>query len=159
MNAGWGFWLLIAAAAALHFLLRLTLGLGEYAPDLLTVAVLLGARQVRPGAGAGLGFVAGLLRDAIATSRLGAGALVLTVLGYFGSRSRDVLDGEGLVFTAIYVFVGKWLHDVAHGILTGRALLADPARTLLVELPIAALVASASGILLVIVYRSFAMER
>jgi hypothetical protein len=48
---GFPFWLFLTGLVVLHFFLHLTLGLDTRAPDLLVVAMLLGARAL-PGGGA-----------------------------------------------------------------------------------------------------------
>ena len=53
-------WSVVGFLILLHFGLHLSLGLGESAPDLLVVALLIGAREVNIGRGAGLGFLLGL---------------------------------------------------------------------------------------------------
>ncbi|HEX6041138.1 hypothetical protein, partial [Longimicrobium sp.] len=84
----WQFVGFIAVLVVLYFLLRVGLGLGVLAPDLLVVALLLGARRMRAGWAAGLGFLLGVLDGAAHPMTMGAGAVALTVLGYLGARSR-----------------------------------------------------------------------
>ena len=57
----WHFVAFITVLVALHFFLRVGLGLGWAVPDLLVVAVLLSARRVRGGWAAGLGVLLGIL--------------------------------------------------------------------------------------------------
>lgn len=154
MNGDGGvFWVFIFFLVTVHLVLRVTLGLGGAAPDLLTVAVLLGARRSRPAVAAGLGFVLGLLRDALALGPFGSAAAVLTVLGYLGSRTRDLVEGEGLLFTMVYLFVGVWLHDAAFAVLTGDILTGDIASLLVLGAALAAAYAAAAGALLLLGYR------
>src|SRR5690554_5327790 len=113
-SRAWTFWAFIALLVALDFVLHIAIGLGSTAPDLLTVALLLGARRLSGAGAAALGLVLGLLRDALSLIAFGAEVITLTVLGYLGARSRDLFIGEGMLFIGAYLFVGKWLHDVIY---------------------------------------------
>lgn len=145
---------LVVLLVALHFVLRVGLGLGELFPDLIVVAVLLAARQLRPGWAAGVGLLLGILEGAVVPLTFGASALALTVVGYLGSRTREIFSGGGPAFIAFYVFAGKWLYDV----LLYLTLLADarpgPATALLLISPLAALYAAAAGLAAFAAYRT-----
>ncbi len=154
MKGGWPFWLMVAGLAVLHFFLHLSLGLGMRAPDLLTVAVLLGARQL-PGAGAAaLGFFFGLLEDAVAVVAFGAATAVETVVGYLGARSRDLFVGETGLFLGLYLFLGCWLHDALYYLLAEGARQSGAVSSLLVEAPLWSLYSAAAGMIAVMLYRS-----
>jgi rod shape-determining protein MreD len=153
LKSGWPFWLFIAVLVVLHFFLHLTLGLGVQAPDLLTVAVLLGARQLGGGAAAGLGFGLGLLEDAVSVAAFGAAAAALTVVAYLGARTRDFFVGDSLFFLAAYLFLGKWVHEalyygIAAGVRRGHVV-----ETLLVQAPLGALFAAVAGLVAVVLYQ------
>ncbi len=159
MGTRWAFWVFVAILVLLHFLLHLGLGLGAVAPDLLTVAVLLAAR-VLPGAPAALlGLLLGLLQDALALRSFGAEAVTQAVLGFVGAHSRDFFVGESAAFVGIYVFVGKWVHDLLFWLLArpggGSAVLAR----LFVQAPLAALYAALCGVVALFLYRAAAGER
>ena len=145
---------LVVLLVALHFVLRVGLGLGELFPDLIVVAALLAARQVRAGWAAGIGLLLGILEGAVVPLTFGASALALTLVSYLGSRTREIFSGGGLVFVAFYVFAGKWLYDV----LLYLILLADarpgPATALLLISPLAALYAAAAGLAAFTAYRT-----
>lgn len=155
-----GFWLFVALLVVLHFTLHLSLGLGRTAPDLLTVAALLGARRL-PGAGAAaLGLALGLLNDALSLVAFGASAVALTAVSYLGSRTRDVFEGESVLFGAIYLFLGKWLHDTIYFLLgLARGGTDDAVGVLLTSAPIAAAYAAGAGLLALILFRSVGGER
>lgn len=158
MNGGGvGFWVLLVLLVVLHFVLQVTLGVGELSPDLLTVALLISARVLRPAGAAGLGLLLGLLRDALALTAFGADAVALTVLGYLGSRTRDYFEGGSLLFMAIYLFVGTWLH---HGLwlLLARGLEGGIDRLLMAH-SVAAAYATLAGLIALSLYRAFAVER
>lgn len=153
----WQFVAFVGVLVVLYFLLRVGLGLGVLAPDLLAVALLLGARRMRAGQAAGLGFVLGLLDGAVNPVTFGAGCLALTVVGYLGSRSREWVAGDSAAWLVAYLFVGKVLYDLlVFVVLLLRDLSPGPATVLLVASPIAALYAAAAGLAAAAAYRSVA---
>jgi cell shape-determining protein MreD len=148
----WGFPALIGLLVILHFVLRIGLGLGALAPDLLVVALLIAARRMRAGSAAGLGFAFGLLEGAMVPVKYGASAFVLVILGYLGARSRDLVASDGAVFIALYLFVGKWLFDILLAVITGT-IFRPTAVNLLLLSPLEALYAAAAGVIAVALYR------
>jgi|DewCreStandDraft_2_1066082.scaffolds.fasta_scaffold00605_7 cell shape-determining protein MreD len=131
---------------ALHVVLRIGMGLGAAAPDLLVVALLLSARALAPGAAAWLGFALGIVDGATLPAELfGYSALVLSVLGYLAARVRPVV-AEGPLFLLIYLFLGKLLFDVLFYSLTG-GLVRLGLVALLIAAPASALYASVAGLL------------
>jgi rod shape-determining protein MreD len=154
MKGGWPFWLFIGLLAALHFALHLSFGIEELAPDLLTIAVLLAARQVPGGAAAGVGFGLGLLEDAVSLGAFGAAAVTQTVVGYLGARSRDLFVGESAVFVGIYLFLGAWIQDALYFSLAGGVRRGEPVDALLLDAPIEALYAALAGLVAVVIYRT-----
>lgn len=152
----WQFTGFVVLLVALHFLLRTGLGLGPLVPDLLAVALLLAARRVDGGAAAGLGFALGLLDGAAHPLSMGAGALVMAVVGFLGARSRDWLDGDSPVLLALYVFAGKWLLDaLLWSVLAARGVAGSPTELLLGS-PLAALYAAGAAVAAVTLYRTVA---
>jgi rod shape-determining protein MreD len=150
---GWPFWVFIAVLIVLNFALSLGLGLGPAAPDLLVPAVLLGARRLSAGWAAVLGFGAGILQDSLALIGFGASAVLLTVLGFLGARSRDLFYGESLLFIALYLFVGKWVFDVTRYFVVGSVGAGDVVRELLVQAPLAAVYSAASALVALVAFR------
>ncbi len=140
--------------AVLYFVLRVGLGLGLLVPDLIVVAVLLAARHLRPGWAAGLGLLLGMLEGSVYPLTFGASALALTLVGYLGSRTRDVFSGSGLVFLAFYLFVGKWLYDIVIYLILLLDATPGPASALLLISPLAALYAAAAGLVAYSAYRT-----
>jgi cell shape-determining protein MreD len=157
MNGGprWGFWAFIVVLVVLHFVLRIGLGFAQLAPDLLIVALLLTAREMRAGFAAGVGLLLGILDGSVVPFALGASALVLTILGFVGARSREIFSGESFVFLAAYLFVGKWLYDTLLFLVTGELFQAGASYLLLVS-PLTALYAAAAGLAGMAAYRAFA---
>jgi cell shape-determining protein MreD len=151
----WGLWLFIVILVVLHFILRLGLGLGHLAPDLLVVALLLAAREIRAGWAAGLGLVLGIIDGSMVPFNLGASALALTIIGFLGARSRELFSGDNYLFLALYLFVGKWLYDTLLYLVTGD-LFSSGAVYLLLISPLTALYAAAAGVVALAAYRAFA---
>src|SRR5687768_1064690 len=154
-TARWGFWVFIAVLVVLHFVLRIGLGFAQLAPDLLIVALLLLARELRAGFAAGLGLFLGIIDGAVIPFNLGASALVLTILGFAGGRSRELFAGDSFVFLALYLFAGKWLYDTLLYTVTGD-LFRPGASYLLLVSPLTALYAAAAGLVALAAYRAFA---
>lgn len=159
MKGGWPFWLLMALLVVLHFVLHLSFGLGVSAPDLLTVAVLLGARQLTGGRAAAYGFALGLLEDAVSLSAFGAAAVTQTVIGYLGARSRDLFVGDSILFLAVYLLLGKWARDALYYGVAEVVRRGDPVGALLLTAPVAALYAAAAGVVAIIAFRSLTRSR
>ena len=159
MDRRWPFVLFIALLIVLHLMLRVGLGINFWAPDLLTIALLLAARRAPAGWAAGLGLAFGLIRDSVNLTTFGADAIVMTIVGFLGSRSRDYFVGDSAFFLAIYLFVGKWLHDALYFVFARAIGVRDPVSTLLAEAPIAAAYSALAGIIAYSAYRAFSRER
>lgn len=155
MKDGPTFWLFIALLVGTYFFLRLTLGLGASAPDLLTVAVLLGARPLPGGGAAALGFGLGILDDAAAVTAFGAAAATFTIIAYIGARSRDLFVGDSLLFLTAYLFLGKWAQEILYYLLAPSIRRGDAVEALLVQAPLQALYAAAAGLVAIMIYRTF----
>lgn len=138
-----------------HFGLHLSLGVAGTAPDLLTVAVLLAARQLAGGPAAAVGFGLGLLEDAVSLGAFGAATVTLTLVGYVGARSRDFFMGESALFLGGYLFLGAWLQDALYFALAVGVRRGEPVDALLVAAPIDAVYAAFVGVLAVAGYRMF----
>lgn len=155
----WPFWTFIVLLVVAHLILHLALGLEAEAPDLLTVAVLLAARRLSGAAAAAVGLVVGLVRDSLSLVAFGVDGITLTILGYLGARSRDFFVGESLVFIGLYLFIGKWLHDLIYYLIAGSALPGNTVYRLLVQAPLGALYAAAAGLIALLIYRVVSGER
>jgi hypothetical protein len=104
-----------------HFVLHVTLGMGGLAPDLLTVAALLGARRLPTAGGAALGLAIGLLADAFAVTGFAATSLGLAVACLGGALSRDFFEGESLIFNTVYLLAAGALALLIADVAAGRA--------------------------------------
>ncbi|MGD8698954.1 MAG: rod shape-determining protein MreD [Gemmatimonadales bacterium] len=109
----------VAALAFLHFTLRPVLDSWYVGPNLLVCGALIAARGLRPNAAIAVGFALGLLEDSIAVSYFGLATLLLLLLTYMGSRTRDLFLGEERLFIGTYLVVGTWLYETASYLLMG----------------------------------------
>lgn len=130
----------------LHFLLHVGLGIGAGAPDLLTLALLIAAREMRVGWAALSGFFLGLLEDALSVLAFGASTVALTVVGVAGARTRDLFVGDSLFFVVTYFMVGKWARDLIRWVAVGEDLREPFVSALLVESSVQALYMAIVGL-------------
>ena len=142
-------WGVVGLLILLHFGLHLSLGLGESAPDLLVVALLIAAREVDIGWSAGLGFLLGLLDDAFSILAFGANTFALTLVGMGGSRTRDLFVGDSRFFLTSYLMLGKWARDFLHWIAGGGGLGESFVDTMLIQSPISAVYAGIVGLVVI----------
>jgi rod shape-determining protein MreD len=143
-----GIWLLVAVLAVLHFVLRAALGVGGGAPDLLTIALLLAAREVRVGAAGGIGLCFGLLEDALSVLAFGANSVAMTAVAILGALTRDLFVGDSRLFVVSYLFVGKWVRDLLRWLLLDETLRLPFADQVLAQGALAAAYAAAAGLVL-----------
>lgn len=144
-------WIVVAGLFTLHFVLHVGMGIGDAAPDLLTVALLLAAREVPLGAAAGTGFVFGLLEDALSVLSFGANSVAMTLLGGLGALTRDLFVGDSLLFLVSYFVVGKWLRDLMHWVVVGEGLRQPFTEAVLIQGTLGGIYAAAVGILIMAV--------
>ena len=149
MKGAWRVGVTVGVLALLHFLLHLGLGLGNAAPDLLTISLLLAAREVGMGSAAGIGFAFGLLLDAFGLLGFGANTIAMTILGTAGSRTRDWFVGDSFFFVISYLFLGKWLKDLLHWIAVGEGIREPFVHAILVGSTLNAVYVAAVGVLVV----------
>ncbi|MEJ2202842.1 MAG: rod shape-determining protein MreD [Gemmatimonadota bacterium] len=119
MTSGWRVWIVIVGLILLHLLLHVGLGIGRAAPDLLTLALLAAARELRVDTAAGFGLLLGLLEDALSALSFGANAITMTLIGAGGAETRDLFVGDSILFLVSYFFLGKWLRDLIHWFFVG----------------------------------------
>ena len=142
-------WGVVGFLIFLHFGLHVSLNLGESAPDLLAVALLIGAREVDIGWGAGLGFLLGILEDAFSALAFGANTFALTLVGMGGARTRDLFVGDSLFFLTSYLVLGKWARDLLHWVAAGDSLRESFIDTMLIQSPISAVYAGIIGLVVI----------
>lgn len=111
---GWGpDVFVIMGLLVLHFALYRFFVRWPMLPNFLVGGLLLGALRVRAGYAALMGFALGMLEAGMGLEGLGSISLVLTVVGYVGARSRDLLFADARHYVFIYLFVGTWVAEVA----------------------------------------------
>jgi rod shape-determining protein MreD len=125
--------------------------LGRGAPDLLTLALLIGARNLRIGTGAALGLGLGLLEDSFSLLAFGSNAIALTLIGAMGARTRDLFVGDSTLFALLYLFAGKWVHDGVVWVVVGSALRESFVYPFLVQSGLSALYLAVCGLLVLAV--------
>ncbi len=136
---------LVLVLVAAHLTLRVAFGLGNEAPDLLVLAVLLASRHMTLRGGGLLGFVIGLIEDGLSVSSFGTTVFALTVLGVAGAQSRILFVGRSKSFLVGYLAVGKWLRDLLAWLVSDPAARGAFGDYLLFESPLMALYASVVG--------------
>jgi len=141
-------WAVVITLFLAHFMLHVGFGLGPAAPDLLTVAMLLSAREIGMGRAAGLGLVFGLLEDALSVLSFGANTVAMTVVGALGAITRDLFVGDSLLFLVSYFVVGKWLGDLIRWVMVGEGLRQPFVDQVLVQGLVGGLYAAGVGIAL-----------
>jgi rod shape-determining protein MreD len=104
-------WAVLGLLAVLHFAVRPRLGAPAVAPDFLMLALLLYSIRSRPGTAAVAGFIVGMAGDAVAPSRIGAGALAHTVVGYLAAWGRAVFFPDNLFVNGLVIAVGVWIRN------------------------------------------------
>jgi hypothetical protein len=98
------------------------LGYGREAPDLLTIGLLLAAREAGMGGAATIGLLFGLLEDALSVLAFGAYTVAMTAVGIVGALTRDLFVGDSRLFAVSYFFAGKWMRDFVHWVMVGEEL-------------------------------------
>ena len=155
----WQFAVFIFLLVLLHFILHLALGYGMAAPDLLTIAVLLSARRLTGAGATVVGFGLGLLQDSLSLVTFGREALTYTVIGFLGTRSRDLFVGDSLLFVGVYLFIGKWLHDALFWIVSGSQARPPASSALVMQGPVGAVYCAVVGVAVLLMYRGISGER
>jgi rod shape-determining protein MreD len=141
-------WVLVAILFVLHFVLHVGLGIGRAAPDLLTIGLLLVAREIGLGSAAGVGLFFGLLEDSLSVLAFGANSVAMTAVGILGALTRDLFVGDSRIFVVSYLFVGKVARDFAHWVLLGDQFRQPFAEQVIVQGGVGALYVASIGLAL-----------
>ena len=147
------FWTFICILVLLHLVLRVGLGLAVI-PDLITVALLLGARRLAGWHAALYGLLLGILADSLAVVGFGATAVAYVIAGYLGSRSRSLFEGESYLFVFVYVFIGGWLVDAVRFFMGGAMGRGTPLSYLGADAALAALYMAVAAVVSMMAYRA-----
>lgn len=143
--------LLVPLLVILHFLFHVGFSIASGAPDLLTLALLLAARELSLGWGGGLGFFLGLLEDAFSVLAFGASAFALTLVGILGARTRDLFVGDSLLFFFVYLTVGKLLRNLVYWVVAGATVRGPFLESMVIQGGLASVYMAAVGVLVVVV--------
>ena len=149
------FWGVLALLVVLQFSIRSRLGNERVAPDFLLLALLIYTIRARPGASAVVGFVVGLVSDALSPASFGAGALAHTVVGYLSSYAKAVFFAENLLVNGGLIFAGTWLRNLIVAIASGKFAGPQLEWELLVWSPLEALTTAAAGVLVLTLFRQW----
>jgi rod shape-determining protein MreD len=152
------FWIFIFVLVVLHLILRLGLAL-TMVPDLITVALLLGARRLSGAGAAFLGLVLGILADSLAMVAFGATAVAFVIAGFLSARSRNFFEGDSYLFTVVFVFLGAWLIEAIRFGVGGAMARGQEPMQLLTTMPLTALLTAAAALVALIAYRSLSGNR
>jgi hypothetical protein len=143
-----GTWILVVVLVVSHFVLHVGFGFGRGAPDLLTVGLLLAARELSLGGASVVGLVFGLLEDALSVLAFGANTVTMTAIGIAGAFTRDLFVGDSRLFVVSYLFVGKWMRDLLHWLMMSSELRQPFVSEVIVQGALAAAYAALVGIAL-----------
>ena len=113
-------WIVVLVLCVVHFILHIGLSYGRGAPDLLTLGLLIAARETSLGKASVVGLAAGLLEDAMSVLAFGANSIAMTIVAVGGAVTRDLFVGDSRHFLPAYVFAGKWTRDLVHWIAVGE---------------------------------------
>lgn len=143
----------MALLVLLHFYVRPRLWDARLSPDFLLLALLLYAMRSRPGQGAVAGFIVGLVVDALAPARFGAGMLAHTMVGYLAAWGRAVFFADNLLVNVLFVALGVWVRDLL--LLLASGMLDGLATELAVYAPLQALATGLAAFLLLFAFRDW----
>jgi rod shape-determining protein MreD len=144
-------WAVLALLALMHFAVRPRLGMPAIAPDFLLLALLLYAIRSRPGTAALAGFLIGLASDAVSPSRVGAGALAHTVVGYLAAWGRAVFFPDNLFVNGVVIGVGVWLRNAIQILASGAS--DSLTRQLLILAPLQALTTAVTAAVVLVLFQ------
>jgi rod shape-determining protein MreD len=144
-------WAVLALLAVMHFAVRPRLGMPAIAPDFLLLALLIYSIRSRPGTAALAGFLIGLASDAVSPSRVGAGALAHTVVGYLAAWGRAVFFPDNLFVNGVVIGIGVWLRNAIQILASGGS--DSLTRQLLVLAPLQALTTAISAAVVLVLFQ------
>ncbi|MGH7678474.1 MAG: rod shape-determining protein MreD [Gemmatimonadaceae bacterium] len=136
----------------LHYTLRPLLG-WRASIDFLLIALIFGAVRMRPALAAMFGFLLGLAADSLAPGAFGAGALAATIVAFAASWLKAVFFADNLALNGFFLFIGKWLFDVAYVLMEQRMHGTEMLMQIVVWSPLAAAVTAVAGVVAVAILR------
>jgi rod shape-determining protein MreD len=147
--------------AVLHFTVRplFPAAVLVLAPDFLLLALLLYAIRARPGAAAVLGFLVGLLSDALQPIAFGSGMLAYTCVGFLAAWGKAVFFAENLTVTAGFIFVGTLARDLLVLLWGGHLRGAALGWQLALWTPVNALATAITGVVVLVLFQRWIPRR
>jgi rod shape-determining protein MreD len=160
VNLGRGLWIAgwVVLLVVLHYALRPLLAWRVQA-DFLVIALLVIAVRTRPALAAFLGFVFGMLTDALAPESFGAGALALAMVGFASSWLKAAFFTENLLLNGVFVFLGKWAFDLIYMVAAHKMHFMDIVVQLLLWSPLAAVFTAVVGLVVLAISQPPEMGR
>jgi len=107
----------LAVATALQAGLAPYLAIGPVVPNFLLLVVITIALVEGPGAGAAVGFSAGLIFDLLGTGPVGPMVLVLALTGYFTGLMHENMFAEGWLLPLTVLAIATLSAEVAYGLI------------------------------------------
>ena len=141
-----------ALLVMLHYSLRPLLG-WRAEMDFLVIALLLAAVRVRPGVAAIIGFLLGLVADALTPGSYGASALAMSGIAFAASWLKAAFFADNLALNGFFLFLGKWLFDVLFFLVERRVHGGELVMQLFVWSALSAAVTALAGVLALMVMR------
>lgn len=145
-------WAVLGLLAVLQFAVRPRLGYSLVAPDFLLLALMLYAIRSRPGTAALAGFLVGLAGDAVAPTRVGAGALAHTLVGYLAAWGRAVFFPDNLFVNGLVIALGVWIRNAVQTLASGPSA-AGLTYPLFVWAPLQAITTALTAALVLVVFQ------
>ncbi len=145
----------VGLLVVLHFGLRPWLGSPRVAPDFLLLALMVYAIRARPGRGAIVGFLVGLMGDAGFPFAFGSAMLAYTVVGYLAAWGKAVFFADNPVVAAGFFFGGVLVRDVLVLVWGGHAEGASVLWQLGVWTLLQGLTTALVGLLILVVFRNW----
>jgi len=104
-------------AAVLQAALAPYVSIGQVVPNFLLLVVVTIALVEGPGAGAAVGFSAGLIFDLLGSGPVGPMLLVLTLTGYFTGLMHENMFAEGWLLPLTVLAIATLSAEVAYGLI------------------------------------------
>ena len=137
---------------ALHYLVRPLVG-SRISVDFLVIAVLLAAVHVRPGVAALIGFVTGIVADALTPLSFGAGALAMSAVASAASWLKAVVFGDNVLAQWTFLAAGKLAFDIVYVLAERRLGPGALVSQVFIWSPLSALITGLAGVIVVFTFR------
>ncbi len=150
--------LLLALLITLHFTLRPLLD-WRAGVDFLVIGALVVAVRARPAVAAVVGFLLGLMLDAMNPQALGSAALAMTIVAFTASRMKAAFFADNVALNAIFILLGKVVFDLVATLAEGRLHGMTLVWQLIAWTPLSALATAIVGVAVMAIVRPALEER